>query len=67
MLASRDSDERLLEALHLKRKGLTWPQIAERLGYKSHVALQSAGLAIKAADLAEETDVPESVIRSAYW
>ncbi len=66
MFASRDSDERLLQALKLKRQGLSWPAIAERLGFHNHVSLQGSCLAIKKADIAESGE-PKSKVWSAYW
>lgn len=66
MFASRESDERILLALRLKREGVSWKEIARRTGAKNHVALQGACLAVKTADIAESGE-HKSKVWSAYW
>lgn len=66
MFASRESDERILEAIRLKRERLPWKEIARRTKAKNHVAMQGACLAVKAADI-EESGEPKSRVWSAYW
>lgn len=66
MFASRESDERILEAIRLKRAGVSWKEIARRTKAKSHVALQNACLDVKTADIAESGE-HKSQVWSAYW
>jgi DNA-binding NarL/FixJ family response regulator len=46
--ASRDSDERILEWLQLRDKGLSWPKIGKRYGV-SDKTVQNACTAVYAA------------------
>lgn len=58
----RESDERVLAALSLRRKGLTWHQIAARFGSGTYQSMQSTCARVMHADIAEEGDE----VRAAY-
>jgi hypothetical protein len=52
--ASRESDERLLCALHLRDAGRPYPEIAETIGYKTASAVRGIISKVRAADRAAE-------------
>jgi hypothetical protein len=52
--ASRESDERLLRALRLRDAGRPYPEIAERIGYKTASAVRGIISKVRAADRAAE-------------
>ena len=59
----RSHDERVLKALALKRKGVTWPKIAMQTGYTSE---QGAWFACKNVRKADEAESGEDV-SGCYW
>jgi hypothetical protein len=70
MFASRESDERLLEAIRLKCRGRKWKLIAAQLAVPDPEAMRIACTLIRRDDVKESTkggiEAPEAV-RSAYW
>ena len=55
----RAQDERLLEALRLRQTGMTWPAIAQRLGYAHPTIVATACANVRKADTAESGETTE--------
>ena len=63
--SSRNSDERILRAISLRREGVPCAVIAERLGMGRAGVLRDSKKVMD-ADIAESGE-PEDVVRRAYW